>query len=276
MTIIGIMQGRLLPPLENRIQCFPRQRWADEFALAAEAGLESLEWIYDAYGADVNPLTTDAGLQQLRELSAAHGVQIRSFCADYFMDFPLLRTENFDERFRQLQWLIQRGARLGIQRLVLPFVDASEIRTDEELRQVAGLLERLLPDIRPPRMELHLETSLSPQRFAQLLAAVEDPLIKVNYDSGNSASLGYHPRDEFAAYGARIGSVHIKDRVRGGGTVPLGQGATDFPALFSGLRELGYAGDFILQVARGAAGDELAWARQNLGFVRQFWAAGGR
>ena len=38
-------------------------------------------------------------------------------------------------------------------------------------------------------------------------------MIKVNYDSGNSASLGYDPTDEFAAYGERVGSVHIKDRV---------------------------------------------------------------
>ena len=50
-------------------------------------------------------------------------------------------------------------------------------------------------------MELHLETSLNPQRFAELLAKVPHPMLKVNYDSGNSSSLGYHPRDEFAAYG---------------------------------------------------------------------------
>jgi hypothetical protein len=28
-----------------------------------------------------------------------------------------------------------------------------------------------------------------------------------------------------------------------------------------------YQGDFILQVARGASGDEVAWARQNRAFV---------
>jgi len=60
MTHIGIMQGRLVPPTDNRIQCFPRERWADEFALAAKAGLDCIEWIYDLYGADVNPLATDA------------------------------------------------------------------------------------------------------------------------------------------------------------------------------------------------------------------------
>ena len=48
--------------------------------------------------------------------------------------------------------------------------------------------------------------------------------MRVNYDSGNSASLGYRPRDEFAAYGSRVGSVHLKDRRLGAGTAPLGRG----------------------------------------------------
>jgi hexulose-6-phosphate isomerase len=92
-------------------------------------------------------------------------------------------------------------------------------------------------------------------------------MLKVNYDSGNSASLGYEPTDEFAAYGTRVGSVHIKDRVNGGGTVPLGSGNTNFKALFECLGELGYSGDFVLQVARGTRGDEVAWARSNRDYV---------
>ena len=92
-------------------------------------------------------------------------------------------------------------------------------------------------------------------------------MVKVNYDSGNSSSLDYRPADEFAAYGPRVGSVHIKDRVRGGGTVPIHSGDTDFAALFRHLAEINYHGDFVLQVARGPSGDEVAWARANRDFV---------
>jgi Sugar phosphate isomerases/epimerases len=99
-------------------------------------------------------------------------------------------------------------------------------------------------------------------------------MLKVNYDSGNSASLGYDPADEFAAYGTRVGSVHIKDRVNGGGTVPLGSGNTNFKSLFECLGELGYSGDFVLQVARGASGDEVAWARSNCDYVQALHADG--
>src|SRR5450432_3170882 len=85
---IGIMQGRLLPPIEDRFQCFPRDRWPDEFAFAEQAELSAIEWIYDLFGADMNPLATDAGIGQIKSLSARHHVEVRSVCADYFMDKP--------------------------------------------------------------------------------------------------------------------------------------------------------------------------------------------
>jgi L-ribulose-5-phosphate 3-epimerase len=266
---IGIMEGRLVPPTEGRFQSFPRERWRDEFALAATAGLEAIEWIYDLYGADVNPIAGDDGLEQLRSLSAQTGIQVRSLCADYFMDKPLLRADEqeIDARAETLRWLLGRCAMLGMNRVVLPFVDASRIDSDEELGDVVAVVESVLPTVVASGVELHLETSLTPDRFADLLARLPHPMVKVNYDSGNSSSLGYHPIDEFAAYGARVGSVHIKDRVRGGGTVPLGSGDADFESLFKCLVDLPYRGDFVLQVARGADGDEVAWARKNRDFV---------
>jgi L-ribulose-5-phosphate 3-epimerase len=156
---------------------------------------------------------------------------------------------------------------MAMNRMVLPFVDASRIDSDAERDHIIAVLERVLPVAEETGIELHLETSLSPSRFADLLARLPHPMLKVNYDSGNSASLGYHPRDEFAAYGERVGSVHIKDRVRGGGTVPLMTGDTDFETLFECLRKVGYDRDFVLQVARGTAGDEVSWARANRAFV---------
>src|SRR5271166_4941282 len=123
------MQGRLLPPMEGRFQCFPRDRWRDEFELAAQAGLQTIEWIYDAFGEDVNPLATDAGLEEMRRLSVTSGIQVVSVCADYFMDRPIVRCDPplLSELVARLRWLIERCRRAGIARLTLPFVDASSI-----------------------------------------------------------------------------------------------------------------------------------------------------
>jgi len=57
----------------------------------------------------------------------------------------------------------------------------------------------------------------------------------------------------------------VKDRVLGGGTVPLGTGHTDFDVCFSLFEELNYTGPFILQAAR--SDEEMEWNRKNLAFV---------
>ena len=47
---IGIMQGRLCVPESDFIQVFPIENWQQEFSAARDAGLVSIEWIYDTYG----------------------------------------------------------------------------------------------------------------------------------------------------------------------------------------------------------------------------------
>ena len=263
------MQGRLVPPSDGRFQCFPRTNWADEFKYAAQAGIDTLEWIYDQHGADVNPIATDDGIASMLELAELHGVGLVSVCADYFMDWPLVRTSGteLEERFGSLVWLMERCKRLPIERIVIPFVDASGIDTDTDFEQVVATMGRASRRAEDLDLELHLETSLGPNRFAELLARLPSECVKVNYDIGNSASLGYAPREEFAAYGNRVGSVHLKDRVKGGGTAPLGTGDADMSAVFAAMRVIGYAGDIVLQVARGVPGDEVGWARLNREFL---------
>jgi len=272
------MQGRLVPPTENQIQCFPRANWSDEFPRAAEAGLSFIEWIYDVHGADVNPLGNGEGIDFMKDLAAKHNVAVRSVCADYFIDQPLIRTDasQQSERRERLQWLLHQAAQLSVDHIVLPFVDASRINTDEEKAELLSALHSVLPTAEKTNIELHLETSLPSQAFAELLERIPHRLVRVNYDSGNSSSLGYKVAEEFAAYGKRIGSVHIKDRVRNGGTVPLGSGDADLPKLVRSLKANNYAGDLVLQVARGESGKEVEWARQNRAFVERLFKGGQR
>jgi L-ribulose-5-phosphate 3-epimerase len=267
---IGIMQGRLLPP-QGAFQSFPRNGWDREFGLAAQAGIEAIEWIFDAGGADQNPLASDSGCAQVRGFAQRHGVAVRSVCADYFMERPFLRceAEDLEERIETLRWLLGRCPRIGATRIVLPFVDASRMETAQERRKVGGLLRGVLPDAAEAEIELHLETSLPPDQLRELCSELEDPLVRVTYDSGNSASLGFRPEEEWAAYGHRVGSVHIKDRPLGGSTVPLGTGGVNFARLFDSMRRCGYQGDLILQAARGEPGGEVELAAANRRFVER-------
>ncbi len=266
MHRVAVMQGRLLPPVGSKIQAFPAERWADEFANAAAAGIDGIEWIYDAPDAEANPLASTAGRAQICTLSVAHGVGVWSCCADYFMARPLARGDAREEAGRRLHELIGWAADLEIGHLVLPFVDASALHGPGDIDSAVAVLSAVAPMALAAGVELHLETDLPPASFAGLLDRLPWPAVRANYDSGNSASLGYAPGEEFAAYGERVGSVHLKDRVRGGGTVPPGTGNTDFSALFEALARANYRGDFTLQVARGTSGDEVAWLAKQRAF----------
>jgi L-ribulose-5-phosphate 3-epimerase len=264
---IGVMQGRLLPPVEGRHQSFPSKQWREEFPLAVEAGLDMIEWIYDAISASENPLATDSGVTEMRHLSEKYNVAVVSLCADYFMAYPLAKAvaAEQEQRIQKLLWLLDRCKFVGIRRVVLPFLDNSKIESDAEEAKVVQILRRALAHAENRGIELDFETSLDPQRLRMLLTKL--PQLKVNYDSGNSASLGYDVREEMSAYIDRIGGVHIKDRIRGAGTVPLGSGNADIPTLLSHLNKIGYTGDFVMEAARGEAGKELAWVRNNRHFL---------
>src|SRR6202162_794241 len=116
---IGIMEGRLLPP-QDAFQSFPRRGWDREFELAAQAGLEGIEWIFDVAGADENPLASDSGCDRVRELAERHGVGVRSVCADYFMERPFFRCRAAElaERLENPRGPLGRRRRAGAGRVV--------------------------------------------------------------------------------------------------------------------------------------------------------------
>jgi hexulose-6-phosphate isomerase len=269
---IGIMQGRLFPPRGGRLQSFPAEAWQDEFGRARECGLDGIEWIFEEPWRE-NPLAAPQGIARMQELAGETGTRVLCACADYFMEHPLVRVRGqaLEERVDMLRFVIGQCALAGIPILDVPCVDASAIQNDAEAQQVARVLSDVADLAQRSGVILGLETNLAPRDFALLLQRIDHPAVGATYDIGNSASLGYDPREETEAIGRRVVNVHVKDRVRNGGTVPLGEGSADMPATFAGLRDRGYAGPFILQVARG--GEEMAHARRNAEFVRRLWNA---
>lgn len=275
---IGVMQGRLSSPEQGRFQSFPRSLWRQEIELAKQAGIDYIEWIYDEYGRTSNPADTGAGICELNALKAQYKIATPALCADWLMDFPLIRCSSQQQHEREsvLHMLIEKARLIGACRIVLPFVDAASMKSEEEKSQVIEILRRALPMAETSGVQLHLEADLAPGEFAQFLALIPHPMVKVNYDSGNSSGHGYVAHEEFAAYGARIGSIHIKDRRRmpDGSVVsmPLGKGSADFNDLFSCLHGIDYQGGLTLQAARGVDGDEVAWVRAQVEFVHRYWS----
>ena len=92
---------------------------------------------------------------------------------------------------------------------------------------------------------------------SELIKAVNSPFVKINYDTGNSACLGYNLSEEFNAYGEYISDIHIKDRLLNGGSVFFGEGNVDFDLFFEELKKLNYNGPIIFQLYRDDEGVEI-------------------
>jgi L-ribulose-5-phosphate 3-epimerase len=272
----GIMQGRLNPPEDGRFQSFPRQGWRNEFSRAREAGLDYIEWIHDKYGYNANPIFTSEGRLELAALKQKYQIATPALCGDWFMDFPFLRCSASErqEREQHLHQLLPIAAAIGAKRLVVPVVDNARMQTEADKAIIVEVLRNALPVAERTGVELHIEADLNPDDFSSFLRRLPHPMLKVNWDSGNSSGLGFVAREEFAAYGDRIGSIHIKDRLRkpAGGVEsrPLGQGSADFEDVFACLRKIGYNGGVTLQVARSAENDEVAFIKEQLAFVLRY------
>ncbi len=93
----------------------------------------------------------------------------------------------------------------------------------------------------------------------------------INYDLGNSASLGYNIDDEFKNYSKYIKNIHIKDRVYNGNTVRLGNGDANFKKLFKNLKKYRYRNMLIFQTARSKIEDDVGEMKKNLKFIKKFY-----
>jgi hexulose-6-phosphate isomerase len=253
---IGFMQGRLSPLVNGRIQAFPAAHWRDEFPAAARLGLGLMEWTLDHEGLDANPLMTEAGRDEIRALGARHGVAVETITGDLFMQQPFWKAGAArDALLEQFDRVADAAGDAGAEIIVVPLVDNGSIVDEGEHALVDAMLARA-NGLRRRGVTIAFESDFPPDRLAAFIARFPPDAFGVNYDTGNSAALGYDCGEEIAAYyGGRILNVHVKDRLPGGTTVPLGTGAADLPRALKVLRASGYAGRYILQTARAADGD---------------------
>ena len=89
MKDFGIMQGRLLPRYKNRYQAHPVNYWQAEFSIARELGLSQIEFILDYNEYKLNPLMSNDGIKEIKGMIKQTGIDVKSVCADYFMEAPL-------------------------------------------------------------------------------------------------------------------------------------------------------------------------------------------
>jgi L-ribulose-5-phosphate 3-epimerase len=253
---IGFMQGRFSPMVDGRIQAFPWSCWQQEFASAGQAGFRLMEWTLDQERLYENPLLRADGQAEIRALCARHAISIPSLTGDCFMQAPFWKAQGAEraDLQRDFRAIVAACAAVGIGIIVVPLVDNGSCADTREREVLHEFLHGERGLLAGRGVRVAFESDLAPAPLAEFIGAFDAGFFGINYDMGNSASLGFDATEELAAYGQRVTNVHIKDRVLGGTTVPLGTGNADFGRIFTALARSGYAGNYILQTARAADG----------------------
>ena len=254
---LGVMQGRLVEPSPGKIQEFPKKNWESEFPILRNLGIHLLEWTIDWQGIDDNPILSESEIPKILKLQIANELVIPSATLDCFMQFPCWHDDFSESSFLRYKILLENGRTLGLKHLVLPLVDASSINSDYKLESLFDFCKRITPHLISAEVQIVFESDYSSLDLLDFISKFDSRYFGVNYDIGNSASLGYSPKSEIESYGDWIKNVHVKDRVLGGSTVPLGEGSADFETVFGTLASINYAGNFILQTARSSTGDHV-------------------
>jgi L-ribulose-5-phosphate 3-epimerase len=266
---IGIMQGRLTPSSGRGIQFFPFNNWSEEFSKAAEIGFSEIEFIFDEPDWENNPLMSQVGRKKITFEMENSGVIVNKICADYFMRKPLFGPNGDDvaKSVQVLLNLIEAAESLKVKLIEIPLVDNSSLESKQDQRNFIRAINPVLKRAETSTLQIGLETDLPPKKFLNLLERIGHPLIKANYDTGNSASLGYNFREEILTLGSYIANIHIKDRRYRGSTVTLGNGDADFDQIFQALKLINYRGEFVLQAARGDDEKEMTTTQTQKKFV---------
>jgi hexulose-6-phosphate isomerase len=254
---IGFMQGRLSDLVDGKIQAFPWNEWREEFPRAKALGLGRMEWTIDQERLRENPLTAEGGRGAIARLSRGNEMQIPSLTGDCFMQAPFWKADGQarEALLADLDLVLASCAALRVQFVVIPLVDNGKIEAPEQAEVLLRSLLDRTASLSRQGIKIVFESDLPPAELAQFIAKFPREMFGINYDIGNSAALGFDCSEEIAAYAPRILNVHVKDRLRGGTTVPLGTGAADLAEAIRLIEQSGYSGQYILQTARAADGD---------------------
>ena len=245
------MQGRLSPIVDGKIQSFPWKFWRNEFQDAKKIGLKLMEWTIDYENFYSNPLMTYDGRNEIINLSLENNVKIPSLTADCFMQFPFWKASNNQTNLQNdFLNLVDASSKIGIKFIILPLVDNGSLLTERDGKYLYDFLNDHTAHFKNSNIEILFESDFSPKKLRNFISKFNNNYFGINYDIGNSASLGFSIEEEFKYYGKYIKNVHVKDRLLRGGTVPLGEGNADFKKVFLYLKKHNYLGNLILQTAR--------------------------
>ena len=232
---LGIMQGRLLPPVDGHIQEFPH-KWKDEMVLVDELGLVGVEWLVTKKSYPNNPILKENTFSKYPVISV---------CLDNLVDEQIDNPDFVRD-------VISSCYSSGVRRFTIPLLEESSMVNDSRRKQFCYHIKDSLASFDDAIFSFEAELDID--KLDEIVCLSDN--FKVTYDTGNTTSFGLNHVSYITHYRNKINNVHLKDRTFDAKTVEPLSGDTNFTEIFECLKSIGYDGNYIIQTARGETGRE--------------------
>ncbi|RWP48226.1 sugar phosphate isomerase/epimerase [Mesorhizobium sp.] len=205
------------------------------FETAAAAGLDHVH--IDLGGPNRGPDLTDIGiLAAFDTTSRRFALPITALAVNRLNDLGLTAPKGSQEALevrRSILHAIRVADRLRVPRIIIPGFRQSLVRTSRDMARTAEVLRFALGPAQAAGITLAYESGLDSERTLQILQAVGQPGICVQFDTGNPAIYGHSAASNWARL-ADVASpdVHLKDALSVEGYVPLGDGVAELELTF--------------------------------------------
>tara|TARA_R110000803_G_scaffold209367_1_gene278881 strand:- start:3857 stop:4636 length:780 start_codon:yes stop_codon:yes gene_type:complete len=248
---LGIIQGRLLKPVDGHIQEFPIDNWEKEFGDLKKVGLNHIEWIIT--NRSFNGGVLDLEIKQ-------YSKSISSITCDNLISKLITKPTFLHSQLKPIcDWAIKNN----IKSISIPLLEDSRV-TLENKDEIIFMFKCY--GVVYPNLDFHFEMESDWELAVELSETL--PNFYLIYDTGNITSCGFDHKlwiDNCLPY---IKNVHLKDRtITPIETVKPFTGDTDFDSIFESLHLFGYMGKFTLQLAREEEGKELSTTIKH---IKQF------
>lgn len=262
----GIVQGRLINAPAGELQCFPGNKWPEEFSLASKYGINYVEWLAERTHNPDNPLWTDEGCKLIKDVSNKNNLDIYSTCNDYVIDHDL--TDKSDTINQQLNFM-DRSEIIGASLTVLPLFEKSEMTTTN-FQSYKPILLDLADHAKELNQTLCLETILNGKDLKIILEDLGHSNIKCVFDTGNRISHGHDIYNDIELLNHWIQHIHIKDKNESHENVLLGTGKVNFLNVMTSLKRINYQHSLTFETQRGV--DPEKTVVHNLNIIKYFYA----
>jgi L-ribulose-5-phosphate 3-epimerase len=264
-----LVQGRALPQIDESLQSFP-SNWIEEFPLIEKLGFDGIEWIYDKKSEYNNPILNLDQHENIKMISKKYNVSLENIVFDWFIIHPLIKNNDItlSTKIEKLIDLLDTSEKIGFQRVIFPLLEGNAIHNSNEMELFLKIFsDDILPTLNLRKLEIHFETSMSPNDEFNFISRLDNSQTKICFDMGNSASLGFDCSEVLDKISPFLGSIHIKDRLINGPTVPLGEGLVDFSKVFKILNEIKFSGPISFQAYRNKNSNNIELLNSYLMFI---------